>query len=236
MVAPECGPVNSLRFRALPRLLRRILRSQPAHLFLPQPLNHLPASAAPPKFPPVTVPYVRQTSQPASDAAFSLGSCAGNSVASAAEIIRSSRYGGEAERSSPNLPILLRIPSYLPNIPARVMTDPPGGNATRSIMPPAPIMVQRRRNWPRVLGYMMLVAISLVPTAIINRRTLLPYVRDARCWISAIRESFTSSTTSGAPRAKKVKARRTVKPAEPLPAPVVRLDAYIVPIDGGAQR
>ncbi len=87
-----------------------------------------------------------------------------------------------------------------------------------------------------MLGAFTLVAISLVPTAIINRRTLLPYVRDARCWMSAVRESLTSGTGSGETKVKRVKARRTVKPAEPLPAPVVRLDAYIVPIDSGAAR
>jgi hypothetical protein len=82
----------------------------------------------------------------------------------------------------------------------------------------------------------MLIGISLVPTAIINRRTLLPYVGDAVCWISAVRESLRSGTGSAEARVKKVKARRTVKPAEPLPAPVVRLDAYVVPIDGGRAR
>jgi hypothetical protein len=104
------------------------------------------------------------------------------------------------------------------------------------LIPPAKASGWKWRNWLRVLGALVLVAISLVPTAIINRRTLLPYVRDARCWIWAVRESFANGTGSGEARVKKVKARRTVKPAEPLPAPVVRLDAYIVPIESGAAR
>jgi hypothetical protein len=168
---------------------------------------------------------------------FWLDSARGNSVvASVAEIIRPARYVSEVKRSSPNLPILLRIPSYLPSIPASVMTGEPGRNASPTIMPPAQPRAVKLRSWLRVLGAILLVATSLVPTAIINRRTLVPYVRDAMCWIGALRESFASGARSGETRVKKVKSRRTVKPAEPLPAPVVRLDAYVVPIDGGAAR
>jgi hypothetical protein len=116
------------------------------------------------------------------------------------------------------------------------MTNEPDQNATRTIMPPAMPWRRKLANWLRALGAILLVAISLTPTAIINRRTLVPYVRDAMCWISALRQSFTSGTGSSETRVKKVKSRRTVKPAEPLPAPVVRLDAYIVPIDDGAAR
>ena len=151
-------------------------------------------------------------------------------------MVRPARRLSEAESSSPNLPILLRIPSYLPNIPAGVIGGPPSRNATPAILPPAKASGRKWRKCLRILGAVMLVTISLVPTAIINRRTLLPYVHDAMCWISAVRESFTSGTGSGKTETKRVKARRTVKPAEPLPAPVVRLDAYIVPIDGGRAR
>jgi hypothetical protein len=87
-----------------------------------------------------------------------------------------------------------------------------------------------------VLGAITLISIALVPTAIINRRTLLPYGREAMSWISGARESLANGTRPGETRVKKVKSRRTVKPAEPLPAPVVRLDAYVVPIDSGAAR
>ena len=103
-------------------------------------------------------------------------------------------------------------------------------------MTPTQPRARKWRSWLRVLGAILLITTSLVPTAIINRRTLVPYVRDVMCWICALRESFASGAGSGATRVKKVKARRTVKPAEPLPAPVVRLDAYVVPIDAGAAR
>src|SRR5262249_19213400 len=131
---------------------------------------------------------------------------------------------------------LLRIPSYLPNIPAGVIPESPVWNGTGSVAAPAQPRVRKWRTCLRVLGAIMLVAISLVPTAIINQRTLLPYVREGVCWISAVRESFKSGSGMAETRVKKVKARRTVKPAEPLPAPVVQLDAYVVPIQSGRAR
>jgi hypothetical protein len=157
-------------------------------------------------------------------------------VASVVEIVRPVRHVSERERSSANLPILLRIPSYLPNIPASVIPGNDGWDAPRTKIPPAKVLGRKRRRWPRVLGAIALIGISLVPTAIINQRTLRPYVREAVCWITAVRASFTSNATPAETKVKKVRARRTVKPAEPLPAPVVRLDAYIVPIDSGAVR
>lgn len=157
-------------------------------------------------------------------------------MASVGEIVRPARYVRESRRSSPTLPILLRIPSYLPSIPVSVINNEPGRNIAPTVVPPARPAMRKLKNWLRTFCVIMLIVISLAPTAIINRRTLLPSVRDAMCWIGAVRESFTSGTGSVETRVKKIKARRTVKPAEPLPAPAVRLDAYVVPIDAGAIR